>query len=87
MAINAAHVITENGGYPDARYGQDDTNLEIAYLLFLLVAIPFVIATFIVLLKQKQLTRISAWGAGLGTLIIAPLCVFFVLVLTGTDLG
>lgn len=87
IAINAAFVITENGGYPDARYGQDDTNLRICFMLFVFVAVPFLIASFVVLLKQKQLSRVSAWCAGLATLVIPPLCVFFALVLTGTSLG
>jgi hypothetical protein len=87
IAINAAFVITENGGYPDASYGQDDTNFLICCILFVFVVVPFLIASFVVLLKQKQLSRVSAWCAGLATLVIPPLCVFFALVMTGTSLG
>jgi hypothetical protein len=87
IAINAAHEILENGGYPDARYGQDDTNLLICYCLFGIIAIPLVITSFIVLLGKRQLTRLSAWGAALGALFLPPLTVFFILVQGRINLG
>lgn len=87
IAVNAAFVLAENGGYPDARNGQDDTNLRICFVLFVFVVVPFLTATFIVLLKQKQLSRVSAWSAGLATLVLPPLCLFLVLVSTGSSFG
>lgn len=87
LAINAAHVILENGGYPDSRYGQDDTNLVICFWLFGIIAIPLVIISFIVLLRKRQMARLSAWGTALGALFLPPLAVFFLLVQAQIDLG
>lgn len=87
IAINAAHEVIENAGFRDGRYWQDGTNLRIAYLLFILLAVPFVITSIVVQLKMKQLTRATAWLAGFLALTVPPLVVFILLISTGTDLG
>ncbi len=84
---NAAHLILENGGYPDARYGQDDTNLRIWIFFFVLITVVFLLADAVVLLMLRQLKNLKSWCAGVGTLVLPAIALFVFLVLTETNLG
>lgn len=86
-SLNAAHLILENGGYPDPRYGQDDTNLSICIFFFVLITVVFLLADAVVLLKLRQLKNLKSWSAGLGTLLLPAIALFVFLVLTETNLG
>lgn len=84
---SAAHFILEDGGYPDARYGQDATNLLICIFFFVLITVVFLLADAFVLLKLKQLKNLKSWCTGVGILVLPAIALFVFLVLTGTNLG
>jgi hypothetical protein len=86
-AATASFEVLEAGGFPAAVRMPDPTNFNICVFFFVLIAVFFVLADLILVLRLKHFTDLKAWAASLATPVLPPLAIFAFLVFTGTSPG